>query len=52
MYEAGVNDADSETGSEDDMKYESIVENRHEMASKCSGEIGTCSCVCNIAYYQ
>ena len=31
MYTASVNDADSGKRSEDDMKYESIVEKRHEM---------------------
>ena len=34
MYTASVNDADSDKRSEDDMKYESILEKRHEMAWK------------------
>ena len=49
MYTASVNDADSDKRSEDDMKYERTVEKRHEMAwkesRKCSGVIGTCSCM-------
>ena len=32
MYTASVNDADSDKRSEDVIKYESIVEKRHEMA--------------------
>ena len=31
MYTSSVNDADFDKRSEDDMKYESIVEKRHEM---------------------
>ena len=31
MYTAGVNDADSDTWSEDDTKYESIIVKQHEM---------------------
>ena len=31
MYTASVNDADSDKRSEDDMKYENIVEKRHEL---------------------
>ena len=31
MYTASVNDADSDKRSEDNMKYESVVEKRHEM---------------------
>ena len=46
MYTANINNADSDKRSEDDMKYESIVEKRHEMVSKCSVLIGTCSCSC------
>ena len=34
IYTASVNDADSDKRSEDDMKYESIVEKRYEMAWK------------------
>ena len=32
MYTASVNDADSDKRSDDDRKYESIVQKRHEMA--------------------
>ena len=49
MYTSSVNDADFDKRSEDDMKYESIVEKRHEMVWKCSGKIDTCSCMYYIA---
>ena len=31
MYTANINNADSDKRSEDDMKYGSVVEKRHEM---------------------
>ena len=45
MYTANINNADSDKRSEDDMKYGSVVEKRHEMVWKCTGLIGTCSCM-------
>ena len=36
MYTASVNDADSDKRSEYDMKNESVVEKRHDMAWKVS----------------
>ena len=45
MYTASINNADSDKRSEDDMKYGSVVEKRHEMVWKCTGLIGTSSCM-------
>ena len=48
MYTASVNDTDPDERSEYDMKNESVVEKRHDMAWKvswdCSYEIGICDC--------